>query len=188
MKNKTIMTKKNLLTIMLVIVGVNIYAQNNEKLQLEKLTQKFKDSIENFEDNSSFNSLLSLKTLIRTKDFEASKTFYTQILNLEIIEEYDDGNGSKGIIMRFGPIGSNAFFEISEISDNHSYYQEQFSKNLENDKIDIQLRTDNIEFWAMRLKEKWNARGPILRPWGSQYLYLRDPDGLQIIIYQEKSK
>ena len=120
----------------------------------------------NTEDHSPHNSLLSLKTVIRTKDFEASKIFYTQILSLEIIEEYDDGNGSKGLIMRFGPEGSNAFVEISEIRDDHNYYQEPFSENIENDKTDIQLRTDNVEYWAIRLNEKWNARGPILRPWG----------------------
>ena len=142
----------------------------------------------NTEDHSPLNNLLSLKTVIRTKDFEASKIFYTQILNLEIVEEHDDGNGSKGLIMRFGPEGSNAFFEISEIMDDHEYYQEAFSENIENDKTDIQLRTDNVKYWATRLKEKWNARGPVLRPWGSHYLYLRDPDGLHIIIYQEKAK
>ncbi|MGI9551138.1 MAG: VOC family protein [Aurantibacter sp.] len=142
----------------------------------------------NIEDDSPHSSLLSLKTVIRTKDFGASKIFYTQILNLEIIEEYDDGNGSKGLIVRFGPEGSNAFIEISKIVDDHNYYQNAFSENVENDKIDIQLRTDNIEYWVTLLKEKWNARGPILRPWGSYYLYLRDPDGLQIIIYQKKTK
>lgn len=132
--------------------------------------------------------LLSLKTVIRTKDFEASKLFYTQVLRLEIVEEYDDGDGSKGVIVRFGPEGSNAFFEISEIEKDHSYYQEAFNETIENDKTGIQLRTDNVEYWAALLKEKWSARGPVLRPWGSYYLYLRDPDGLQIIIYQEKSK
>ena len=142
----------------------------------------------NTEDHSPHNSLASLKTVIRTKDFEASKRFYTQVLNLEIVEDYDDGNGSKGLIMRFGPEGSNAFFEISEIMDDHNYYQKAFSETFENDKSGIQLRTDNVEYWATRLKDKWHARGPILRPWGSHYLYLRDPDGLQIIIYQEKDK
>ena len=52
--------------------------------------------------------------------------------------------------------------------------------------MDIQIRTDNVEYWAERLNNKWEARGPVLRPWGSFYLYLRDPDGLQIIIYEEK--
>ncbi len=61
-------------------------------------------------------NLLSLKTVIRTKNFETTKKFYTQLLNLEIIEEYDSGDGSRGCIVRFGSEGSNAFLEISEIS------------------------------------------------------------------------
>ncbi|TAI47592.1 VOC family protein [Flagellimonas allohymeniacidonis] len=140
------------------------------------------------ENVSPQNSLLSLKTVIRTKNFEASKTFYTQILSLEIAEEYNDGNGSKGVILRLGPQGSNAFLEISEITQDHSYYQKAFSESFENDKADIQLRTEDVNYWAGLLHEKWRARGPVLRPWGSHYLYLRDPDGLQIIIYQEKGK
>ena len=138
-------------------------------------------------DDSLNNSLLSLKTVIRTKDLNASKDFYTQILNLEVVQEYNDGNGSKGIILRYGSESSNAFFEISEIKNVHSYHQKAFDKEFENDKVDIQLRTLNIDYWAKRLNEKWSSRGPVLRPWGSHYLYLRDPDGLQIIIYQEKT-
>ncbi len=138
------------------------------------------------ENNPSQAGLLSIKTVIRTKDFEASKAFYTEILKLETAEIYDDGDGSKGVILRLGPPGSNAFVEISEISDHHSYYQPAFSQGFENDKTDLQIKTDNVQYWAERLQEKWSARGPVLRPWGSHYLYLRDPDGLQIIIFQEK--
>ncbi len=134
---------------------------------------------------SSLNGLLSLKTVIRTKDFKASKNFYMMVLGFEIEEEYNDGNGSRGIILRFGNEKSNAFIEISEIMNEHYYFQEAFSEKLDNDKIDIQLKTLDVEHWAKRLNEKWEVRGPIKRPWGSQYLYLRDPDGMQIIIYQE---
>ncbi|HMB64021.1 MAG TPA: VOC family protein, partial [Eudoraea sp.] len=105
--------------------------------------------------DSTRHPLLSLKTVIRTRDFEASKRFYTQVLNLEIAEEYDDGNGSRGIIMRFGPEGSNAFIEVSEITEAHNYYQGAFGKEFEHDKADIQLKTDNVEYWAARLHEKW---------------------------------
>lgn len=131
-------------------------------------------------------ALLSLKTVIRTKDLKASKNFYTQILGLAIQEEFDGSDGSGGCILRFGPEGSNAFLEISAIAKDHYYYQAPFSDSLQNDKMDIQLRTENVDFWAERLNGKWEARGPVDRPWGSRYLYLRDPDGLQIIIYQEK--
>ncbi len=144
--------------------------------------------MKNADSISSQKNLLSLKTTIRTKDYKASKTFYTQVLGLEIVQEYNDGDGSKGSILRFGHEGSNAFFEISEISQDHYYHHESFDMSLANDKIDIQLRTNDIEYWADRLKDKCDTRGPVLRPWGSYYLYLRDPDGLQIIIYEEKIK
>ncbi len=131
--------------------------------------------------------MISLKTVIRTKNLKVSKAFYTEILNLAILEEYNDGDGSKGCIMRIGDPNSNAFIELSEIDKDHYYYQEAFSENVQSDKLDLQIKTNNVEYWATLLKEKWEARGPVLRPWGSQYLYLSDPDGLQIIIYQEKS-
>ncbi len=130
--------------------------------------------------------LMSLKTVIRTKDFSASKKFYTQVLQLEIVEEYDDGDGSKGIILQFGDENSNAFLEISEIKQQHNYHQKAFDSNFENDKVGIQIKTTDISYWAKQFQDVWETRGPIKRPWGSQYLYLRDPDGLQIIIYQEK--
>ena len=139
------------------------------------------------EEKSNANGLLSLKTVIRTKDLKASINFYTKILNLNVVQKYNDGDGSKGVILRFGPESSNAFLEISEIKESHNYHQDSFDKSIKNDKIDIQLRTDDVEYWASKINGQWNMRGPVLRPWGSQYLYLRDPDGLQIIIYQEKS-
>ncbi len=151
-----------------------------------KMSKSSKVEAKNTEDSSLASSLLSLKTLIRTKDFEASKNFYTQILHFKIIEEYDDEDGSRGCIVRIGQENNNAFIEISEINKDHPYFDESFSQNIGNDKMDIQIRTDSIDYWAVHLKEKWDARGPIDRPWGSRYLYLRDPDGLQIIIYQEK--
>jgi len=139
-------------------------------------------------NNSSKNAtLLSCKTVIRTKDYDASKNFYIQILNLSVVEEYNDNNGSRGIIIRIGAEDSNAFLEISEIKPVHDYYQAQFSTDFESNKVGIQIRTEDVFHWASILNRKWETRGPILRPWGSYYLYLKDPDGLQIIIYQENN-
>ncbi len=135
--------------------------------------------------NQSTHELLSQKTVLRVKDFPASKAFYTEVLSLHIVEEYNDGDGSKGCILRYGGEGSNALLEISEIKESHVYYQKAFSKTMGSNKISIQLRTDNVSYWADRLQENWKVRGPVLRPWGSQYLYLLDPDGMQIIIYEE---
>ncbi len=123
-------------------------------------------------------NLLSLKTVIRTKNFEKAKKFYNEILNLTIVEEYDDGSGSRGCIMGFNKENNNAFIEISEIKSTHSYYQPAFDRSLDNDKVDIQIKTDSIDYWVEKLNKIWETRGPIKRPWGSRYLYLRDPDGV----------
>jgi len=134
--------------------------------------------------------LVSLKTTIRVKDFEVSKMFYTTILQFNIVEEYndDDDDGSRGCIFRIGSEESNAFVEISEIEPKHDYFNSAFKNDFLNDKIDLQIKTSSIVFWTERLQKLWKVRGPVDRPWGSQYLYLRDPDGLQIIIYQENKK
>lgn len=129
--------------------------------------------------------LVSLKTTIRTKSFDVSKMFYSTILNFNVVEEYDDNDGSRGCILRIGSEESNAFVEISEIETKHDYFNSSFKNDFINDKIDLQIKTNSIVYWAERLKKLWKVRGPVNRPWGSQYLYLRDPDGLQIIIYQE---
>ena len=128
--------------------------------------------------------LVSLKTTIRTKDFELSKMFYSKILNCKVVEEYDD-DGSRGCILKIGGEGSNAYLELSEIDSNHYYFNPSFKNTFQNDKIDLQIKTDSIVFWTERLTKLWKVRGPVDRPWGSKYLYLRDPDGLQIIIYEE---
>ncbi|MBQ4820345.1 VOC family protein [Aquimarina sp. MMG016] len=127
---------------------------------------------------------LSLKTVVRTKDYNASRDFYHQILNLKIVEEYSSEN--RGCVFRFGHKDNNAFIEISEIKEGHYYYNSSFSKEVANDKIDLQLKTTDIMRWVNHLEGKWETIGPVDRPWGSRYLYLRDPDGLQIIIYEEK--
>lgn len=130
------------------------------------------------------NALISLKTVIRTKDFSASKKFYTQILKLGIAEEYND-TGARGCIVRLGAKPNSAFIEISEIVKDTDYFQESFAKGSATDKVDMQIRTDSVSYWADRLKQKgWPSRGPVTRPWGYRYLYLRDPDNLQIIIYE----
>lgn len=129
-------------------------------------------------------SLLSLKTAIRTKDFDASKKFYTQVLGLPISEEYSGEN--RGCIVRLGEEPSNAFLEISEIPKDHYYHHPSFLADVANDKMDLQIRTDSLDYWATKLAGTYECRGPIDRPWGSRYLYLRDPDGIQVILYEEQ--
>ncbi len=81
-----------------------------------------------------------------------------------MVEEYDDGNGSRGIIVRIGGEESNALIEISEIKNHHDYFQESFNEGFKNNKARIQIKTNDVFHWSKILKEKWEIRDPILRP------------------------
>ena len=62
--------------------------------------------------------LLTSKTIIRSKNFEASKNFYTQLLGLKIIEEWN-GDELSGCIVQVGEATSTAFIEIQEVDFNN---------------------------------------------------------------------
>ena len=132
------------------------------------------------------HDLQGLKTVIRTSNFDRSKNFYCSFLDLKIVEEYDDENGSKGCILRFPAEKNNALIEISEIKPSNDFYQPAFDRTIANDKIEFQIKTNSVDYWTERLNKVWKTQGPFDRPWGSRYLYLRDPDGIHIIIYQDK--
>jgi len=109
-------------------------------------------------------NLLGLKSVIRTRDFDRSKKFYSRILGLRIVEEYDDENGSKGCILSFSTERNNALIEISKIKPSHDFYQPAFDRIIDNDKIGIQIRTHSIDYWTEKLNKVWKTQGPIDRP------------------------
>lgn len=59
-----------------------------------------------------------------------------------------------------------------------------FSRPLPSDKVDLQLRTDSVDSWTQALEGMWPFEGPEDLPWGQRWIKLRDPDGLQIAIYE----
>jgi len=129
--------------------------------------------------------LLASKTIIRSHNFEASKYFYTSLLELRIVEAWNDPDLSRCILQIGGKRGTS-FIEIQAIGKNNTLYDSAFDEHFVNDKMDLQILTNDVDYWANKLKGKISIRGPVDRPWGSKYSYLRDPDYLQVIIYQEK--
>ena len=130
------------------------------------------------------DSFLSLKATIRTHNFEASCHFYEKILGLEKLEGWHEVN-DRGCIYRAGLSPECGLLEISEIGKDHEYFQSEFHQPASL-KIDLQLATSDLDSWVKRLRGNWQFRGPVDRPWGSRYLYVLDPDQVQIIIYEHK--
>ena len=116
---------------------------------------------------------IAIKTRIDTDKFTETRAFYVDILGLEVLSEWDDGD-DKGCILGFSASGTTGFLEIGR--------SETPAVGLEG--LSLQFRVIDIEVFAKSLAGKWPFEGPVTRPWGSTYLYLDDPNGISIIIFE----
>lgn len=118
-------------------------------------------------------AVAGLKTRIETPFLQDSIDFYTRHLGMTVLESWDDGD-DKGAILGLGnsPRGE-AFLEIGYAAAPGSYTG-----------VSLQFRVRDLSAVAAGLANHWDFTGPEKRPWGSRYLYLRDPAGVQIIIYE----
>lgn len=114
-----------------------------------------------------------MKTRIETPQFDESVAFYTELVGLTVVESWDEG-ADRGAILALGdsPTGQ-AFLELAPTALPKSH-----------DAISLQFRVTDIDAVAERLRDRWPFRGPEQRPWGSTYLYLKDPAGVRVILYE----
>jgi uncharacterized glyoxalase superfamily protein PhnB len=52
--------------------------------------------------------------------------------------------------------------------------------------ISIQIRVNDLDEVMNKLRGNVDFSEPEERPWGSKYLYLTDPSGIQVIVYEGK--
>ena len=127
--------------------------------------------------------LNSFKVVIRCADYAASLRFYATVLGFEPIDEWEE-KGGRGCILALSRSRGEGYVEIYEMHPDSARYQPAFSTPLQNDKIDLQLRTETLDEWADALSDTWPFEGPEELPWGQRWIKLRDPDHLLIAIYE----
>lgn len=125
-------------------------------------------------------SLQSLKTVIRSRDVDASRAFYAGVLGLEIVESWDQDEG-RGFIVAVGD-GAGTI-EAAEAPPG-STGDDPVYDTPANDKIDIQIKTAALDEWAAALRGKWEFEGPVERPWGHRYIFMRDPDNVRVALFE----
>ncbi len=114
----------------------------------------------------------SLKTKITTPRLADTRAFYESLFGLRVVEQRDDP-GDRGVILQFPDGHREALLEI---------YHGRGTRNLVG--LSLQFRVDNLESFIASLPAGVPFEGPNRRPWGSTYLYLRDPNDIQVIVYE----
>jgi catechol 2,3-dioxygenase-like lactoylglutathione lyase family enzyme len=133
--------------------------------------------------NSPFRSL---KVVIRCANLDASRAFYTEILGLPVVEQWEEEQG-RGLIVSAGEGATGALLEVYEMSHADRRFDARFRERVESDKIDLQLHAASVDDWAAQLDGRWPFDGPETLPWGQRWIKMRDPDGLLIAIYSERA-
>lgn len=129
-------------------------------------------------------SLNHFKVVLRCMNIQRSRDFYTRVLGFVVQQAWTEEEG-RGCILAIGENETTAGFELYEMNRSDSRFREIFTRPLEDDKIDLQLRTDSLDRWVVRLSGVYPFAGPEVLPWGQRWIKLRDPDNLLIAIYEE---
>ncbi len=114
----------------------------------------------------------TLKTKITTPHLSATTAFYKAVFGLVAVEEWNEP-GDQGVILGFDDGQNEALLEI---------YDGQGTQHFVG--LSLQLRVDDVESFIASLPAGVSFEGPDRRPWGSTYVYLRDPNDIQVIVYE----
>ena len=128
-------------------------------------------------------SLQSAKVVIRCRSFSESRRFYSSVLGLRAVSEWEE-HGGRGCIFAVTHEEQGSYIEIYEMTRDDPRYDLSFSSAVQTDKVDLQLRTMSVDAWVAQLKGVWPFDGPEQLPWGQRWITLRDPDRLLIAIYE----
>ena len=115
---------------------------------------------------------ISLKTKISTPLFDETVAFYKRVFYFTFVEEWDHPD-DKGAILALSNNRDEALLEIYASDVKHDFSG-----------LSLQFRVENIDRFMKTLPKSCNYEGPRPRPWGSTYLYIRDPNGILLVVYE----
>lgn len=114
---------------------------------------------------------VALKTRITTGRFADTQDFYERVFGLEVIEAWDSP-GDRGVILGLPGGRREALLEVWAGEPPESFAG-----------LSLQWKVSDIAVFRSALPKDVESEGPTERPWGSTYLYLRDPNDIQVIVY-----
>ena len=115
---------------------------------------------------------MSLKTKISTPHMRATRAFYESLFGMAVADEWDAPD-DKGVILALKDGAGEAWLEIYETDTAHDFSG-----------LSLQFKVDSLDDFIAALPAETSFDGPKARPWGATYLYLTDPNNIQVIVYQ----
>ncbi|MEL6364541.1 MAG: VOC family protein [Pseudomonadota bacterium] len=116
--------------------------------------------------------IASLKTKISTPLISETRAFYERAFGMSVLEEWDDAD-DRGVILVPPGGRTEALLEI--------YYCE---KATDLSGVSLQFKVSSVSEFKAALPDDVDFTGPTPRPWGATYLYLKDPAGVAVIVYE----
>src|SRR3954454_14344607 len=95
-----------------------------------------------------------MKVVMRCANMQRSRDFYTRVLGFSVLQAWTEDEG-RGCLMAIDEHQISAAFELYEMSRADNRFQSSFTRPLDNDKLDLQLRTDSLDRWVVRLSGVW---------------------------------
>jgi len=114
----------------------------------------------------------SLKTKVTTPLLEETVNWYKTAFGMTIAQEWNKPD-DKGAILVFAGSKKEAFLEVYYSEAAHDFQG-----------LSLQFRVENLQAFISQLPDSYDYEGPRPRPWGSTYLYLRDPNDILVIVYE----
>jgi len=117
-------------------------------------------------------NLKSLKFQIRTPLYEETIAFYQNLFDAQLVDSWE-GDGDTGTILNFPSLEDRVLLEIYKTDKANEY--SGFS---------LQFKVPSLPDFMLQLPLKYMSTRPVKRPWGATYLYLHDPNDIDVIVYQ----
>lgn len=115
---------------------------------------------------------LSLKTKLLTSRVAETRAFYERVFNMVLVEEWDHPDDA-GVILSFAADRHEVLLEIYRDEKPHSYSG-----------VSLQFKVADLDRFVDSLPPELVYEGPKPRPWGSVYVYIDDPNGVNIVVYE----
>ena len=117
-------------------------------------------------------NMTTLKTKISTPKWRECQAFYQTVFGMVIAEAWDEP-GDRGVILAFENGRQEAFVELYDTDATHDFSG-----------LSLQFRVDDLDHFLESLPDSIAREGPTPRPWGSTYVYLNDPAGVPIVVFE----